>query len=67
MTVASQFMVVSGHVEDLADGRTVAPGEPFALTADQLKHPHNQRLIEEEVIAEMTSKKARNDNEEDGS
>lgn len=37
----------------LANGRPVAPGETFELKGDDLKDPHNKRLIEEGQILEI--------------
>lgn len=44
------YKSVSTHVEDLASGRTVAPGEEFYLTTEELQDPHNARLIDEGVV-----------------
>lgn len=41
----------------LADGRTVAPLEPFELKGDALKDPHNKRLIEEGQLIELEASK----------
>lgn len=37
----------------LASGRPVAPGETFDLKAEEVKDPHNKRLIEEGQIIEI--------------
>lgn len=45
-----KFRSVSTHVEDLADGSTVAPGEFVHLSEDDLKDPHNERLVAEGIL-----------------
>jgi acylphosphatase len=45
------YRCISGHVEDLADGRVVAPGEEVKLTAEQIDDPHNARLIDENKLS----------------
>lgn len=47
---------VSDHVEDLADGRQVAPGE--IIEGVETKEPHNKRLLEEERLLRLTPKQA---------
>ena len=59
-----KFRCVSNHVEDLADGSIVAPGEFVHLSEEDAKDPHNERLIAEgaligtgdksEEVADMT-------------
>lgn len=39
-----RYRCASRHVEDLSDGRTVAPGEAIELDA---KEDHDRRLVEE--------------------
>jgi hypothetical protein len=51
---------VSAHPEDLASGRSVAPGERFHLSADDQKEPANKRLIDEGLIL-ISTKKERGD------
>lgn len=41
----------------LANGRVIVPGEPFELSDEDLKDPHNKRLISEGQIVEDKSKK----------
>lgn len=47
---AGSYRFVGGHVDDLDDGRILEPGGTYKLTADQLEHPHNQRLLEEGLL-----------------
>jgi hypothetical protein len=54
---STKFKSVSNHVEDLASGQTVGPGETFNLTAEDQQDPHNQRLIDEEIIVEAEGDK----------
>jgi len=37
----------------LADGKPIILGEPFELTDEQAKDPHNKRLIDEGHIVEQ--------------
>lgn len=42
----------------LADGRILTPGEPVNLTADDVKDPHNKRLIDEgQIVSTKPPKK----------
>ena len=45
-----KFRSISNHVEDLADGSIVAPGEFVHLSEDEVKDPHNERLIGEGIL-----------------
>ena len=47
---SDSFRSVSSHVEDLASGRTLAPGEFVDLTKEEQKDPHNARLLEEGIL-----------------
>lgn len=47
MTPGPNARCASRHAEDLASGRTVAPGESFYLSAAEQGDPHNKRLIDE--------------------
>lgn len=47
---------VSDHVEDLADGRQVAPGE--IIEGVETKEPHNQRLFGEGRLLRLSPKQA---------
>lgn len=49
---------ISNHVEDLADGSIVAPGETVSLTEKQLSEPHNKRLVDEGLLIEAAEEKA---------
>ena len=40
----------------LASGRVLVPGEPVDLDSDELKDPHNKRLIDEGQIVEAPKK-----------
>lgn len=46
----SDFLFVGTHVEDLASGRTLAPGEEVTLSGDELNDPHNKRLVDDGVL-----------------
>lgn len=46
----TEHKLVGNHPEDLADGRVLGPGEVAELSKEDLKDPHNQRLIEEELL-----------------
>lgn len=52
------FKNVGQHPEDLADGVTVEPLDVFKLSANDLKEPHNQRLINEGTLAEVPASKS---------
>lgn len=43
----TEYRNVSDHVEDLASGQTLGPGEAVDLDKDAMKEDHNKRLIEE--------------------
>jgi hypothetical protein len=47
----------ASHPEDLASGRVISPGESVKLTDDELKEPHNKRLIDEGVLLEKQQAK----------
>lgn len=52
----TQYRCTSRHSEDLADGRVIAPGDVATLNADDVKDPHNQRLIDEQLLVEIPAK-----------
>jgi hypothetical protein len=52
----SGFTVASKHPEDLASGRTVAPGEKVPTGAVDLKDPHDKRLVDEGVLVKAEKK-----------
>lgn len=37
----------------LASGRVLELGEPFEMSAEELKDPHNKRLVDEGQIVEL--------------
>ena len=46
----TDHLFVGTHVEDLASGRTIAPGETITLSAEEAEDPHNKRLLDEELL-----------------
>lgn len=54
--MSQKFTHVQRHADSLADGRPVAPDESVLLTADDLKQPHNQRLIAEGALLPVSEK-----------
>jgi hypothetical protein len=46
------YKMVGAHAEDLADGRVLAVGEEVDLSKEEIKDPHNQRLVEEGKLIE---------------
>jgi hypothetical protein len=40
-----------GALTDLADGSILAPGQSKRISAEQLKDPYNQQLLDENRIA----------------
>jgi len=57
-----KFRCVSSHIEDLADGSTVAPGEYVTLSDEDLKDPHNERLVADGILV-GTGEKSTNEAE----
>lgn len=51
------YRVMSGHVENLHNGRMVGPGED--VTGVNPRHPHDKRLIDNGVLVKRASKSAR--------
>lgn len=45
-----EYRNVSDHVEDLASGRTLAPGESVGLSKADLDEAHNKELVERGVL-----------------
>jgi hypothetical protein len=41
----------------LEDGRVIVPGEKVDLTPEQMRDPHNKRLIDDRHIIEVKSAK----------
>lgn len=60
-----RYRNVSGHPDDTADGRSLATGEEFNLSAEQAKDSYNQAKIEEGNFLQI-GKKASADNGENG-
>jgi hypothetical protein len=46
----SPHRFVGTHVDDLADGQVLEPGQRVELTDEQLAEPHNRRLIDEHLL-----------------
>jgi len=42
----------------LSNGQVLVPGEATPIEADLMKDPHNQRLLEEGQLLEVTAKKS---------
>lgn len=57
----AEYKVNSRHVEDLANGRPVEPGQVVDLSSEDVEKPHNQRLIEEGVLLPVASEEERNE------
>ena len=45
-----EYKNVGRHPEDLSDGRVIGVGEIAPLTDEQLREPHNQRLVAEGIL-----------------
>lgn len=45
-----KYRNISSHLEDIADGRAVDPGEYFELTEKQAKDPYNAAKISELIF-----------------
>ena len=52
----SGYTVASRHPEDLASGRTVAPGEKVPANAVDPKDDHDKRLIDEGILVQAKKK-----------
>jgi hypothetical protein len=44
------YKFVGRHLDDLADGRVLEPGQVCKLDKTAEEHPHNQRLITEGLL-----------------
>lgn len=55
----SNFIYLGSYPETLADCRPVAPGAQVSLSAQELKEPHNKRLIDEGKLVELKQKPTR--------
>jgi hypothetical protein len=53
-----EYRNVGTHPEDLHDGRIVEVGGFVILTAEELREPHNQRLVAENVLIPTGGKQA---------
>jgi hypothetical protein len=56
-TTASKYRYVGRHIDDLADGRTVEPGQTVALDEAAVADPHNARLIDEGLLVDTNPAK----------
>lgn len=56
-TPKASYKLVGVHLEDLADGRVVAPGDTIVLDQHQADEPHNQRLLQEGQLIPVDDKK----------
>lgn len=52
----SPYKFVGGHVDDLADGRVLVPGDTYQLTDEQLDEPHNKRHIDAHLLLPVEKK-----------
>jgi hypothetical protein len=62
MTTAAtktRLKFVGRHLDDLADGRVLEPGEIYTLTAAELADPHNQLRIESGLLIEAPAHTAK--------
>jgi hypothetical protein len=50
------YKLVGGHLQDLADGRVLEPGQTTTLTSDALADPHNQRLVDAGLLVTADTK-----------
>lgn len=53
-----EFIVSSGHAEDLADGRSIASGAQVSLSAEEQKDPHNAAIIADGRLSPVPGKRA---------
>lgn len=54
-----KYKLVGTHAEDLDDGRVVNPGEIFEMdNRREEENPHNQRLVDEGLVIEVSEKEA---------
>ena len=61
-----RYRNISGHPEDLADGRIVGIGEFVELTAEQAKDPFNKDKIDEGHLVEAPVQKSKDDDSSSG-
>lgn len=50
-----EYKNVGAHAEDLEGGRVVGVGEMVELTKEQLRDPHNERLVAEGILIPTTN------------
>jgi hypothetical protein len=51
----TKYVVSSTHAVDLASGRVVANGEAITLKDDEVKDPHNEGLVDQGVLVELST------------
>lgn len=57
-TAAKTAMKYVGRtIADLADGRTLEPGQEIDMTEETLADPHNQRLVDDGLLIAVQTKK----------
>jgi hypothetical protein len=54
-----EYRNVSDHVEDLATGQTLGPGEAADLARKDLDEDHNKRLVEEGLLIPTDGKQSK--------
>lgn len=53
------YKFVGPHIDDLADGRQLVPGETYKLTDEEKAEPHNQRLFQDGLMLTVNDPKER--------
>jgi hypothetical protein len=53
-----EYRFVGNHAQDLADGRMLAPGESVVLSEEDVRDPHNEALLADEVLIPVDEKQA---------
>jgi len=48
-----QFKFIGQHLDDLADGRIIEPGQVVHLGPDEVNHQHNAQRISEGILIEV--------------
>jgi len=56
-TSKTSFRFVGRHIDDLADGRTIEPGQFVDLTQAEIDDPHNAQRISEGLLVEVDKPK----------
>lgn len=54
-----EYRNVSDHVQDLASGQTVGPGEAVEIAKKDLEEDHNLRLVEEGLFIPTGGKQSK--------